>query len=115
MGITYDKLMLSTGVGDMSTRTGKFTCEQTGTYLISWSLQTNLNSGDCNDIYLYRNGSRVEESMHDSDNDGGNYRIWEQGGRTMLMSLNDEDTIWLQTATFRGSAECIWFNVQLLS
>ena len=33
---------------------------------------------------VVRNGQRVAESGHHSFNDGGNYRIQDQGGRTMV-------------------------------
>merc|ERR1719500_2348221 len=112
--ITFDKVMFSTGAGEMDAASGTFYCEQTGTYHVSWDLLNVLPTSKQNVICLHRNGKQIPESMHNSYY-GGARQTNDQGGRTMFLSLNFGDTLWLQTAWFTGEAHSIWFNVHLIA
>merc|ERR1719234_1482274 len=57
--ITYERLLLDTGRGSLSTSTGEYKAEVGGLYQVTWSLHNYLNSGEHNLIYLYKNGGVV--------------------------------------------------------
>jgi len=114
--ITFEKVLVGKGVGQLNPTTGVFTCGQTGTYLVSWSCFNRLASGQMNYIYLYRNGSEIPESIQKSLNGSGGQEIGHQGGRSMLLSLNLGDELWLQADYFfEGTANFVQFNLQLVA
>jgi len=113
--ITFDRILASVGQGEFNAGTGIFKCGQAGTYSVSWSCLNWLDGGGDNEIFLFRNGSRIEESLHLSHNDSGNQKISYTGGKTMILSLTSGDQLWLQTYTFTGKAFHIHFNVQLVA
>jgi len=110
--ITYDHLLLDTGVGSLSTSTGEYTAEVGGLYQVTWSLTNRVDSGEYNWIYLYKNDEAVEGGHHSYYQNSDGY-IYEQGGRTLLLELDEGDRLHLGTTTFYGSAYYITFCVHL--
>jgi len=112
--ITYEQLLLNTGRGSLQISSGVWQSEQKGLYQVTWSLSNDLNSGEQNWIYLYKNKGRLDESMHGSGyySDG---TVRDQGGRTMLLELDENDQLHLQTDTFVGDALYITFCVHLIA
>jgi len=113
--ITFDRILASVGEGEFNAGTGIFKCGQAGTYSVSWSCTNWLDGGENNAIYLHRNESRIEDSVHQSYSASGNQKIGDAGGRSMILSLKSGDQLWLQTATFTGAASYINFSVQLVA
>merc|ERR1712083_1123663 len=117
--ITYEKLLLDTGIGLMDAASGVWTAQETGLYQISWSLRNWLQGDDDNVIFLYRNGEGIDESLHRSfigNPASSSQTISEQGGRTMLLRLDAADTLSLRTYNlFEGTAHDIQFCVNLLA
>jgi len=113
--ITFDRILASVGEGEFNAGTGIFKCGQAGTYSVSWSCTNWLDGGENNAIYLHRNESRIEDSVHQSYSASGNQKIGDAGGRSMILSLKSGDQLSLQTTTFDGAASYINFNVQLIA
>merc|ERR1712179_663258 len=114
--IKYSKLMLSEGdAGALVPDTGVFRASEQGLFQINWSLFNKLKGSDDNMIYLYRNGKRIYESMHNSHFPSSSSVIKEMGGRTMLLRLAAGDTLTLRTGWFQGVARRIQFCVMLLA
>jgi len=117
--INYDKMLLEEGVGKLDKDNGIWTCEQTGTYQISWSYVNFEFGGNVCGVYLYRNGEAVEESVVVQGNQEKK-RIAATEGRNMLQRLNKGDTLWLQKGGSQipfggGKLAFVCFNVQLLA
>merc|ERR1719500_190521 len=96
--ISYSSLLYSStnmpGVGGLDTETGVFTAPHPGSYTATWSTLARNNAGDHDvDIYLYKNGQRIEESYHVSDYTGPSGRVADQGGRTLVQHLALGDTL----------------------
>jgi hypothetical protein len=117
--INYSKVEPDEGVGSLVASTGVYTAQAAGIYQVVWSLHNYLDGGKYNEIYLQRNGQKVDESRHYSHNFAGNKLIKEQGGRTMLVNLQSGDTLNLKTESgrygFTGWAYYISFCVHLVS
>merc|ERR1712037_385370 len=79
-------------MGDISS--GEWTAEEKGLYQVSWSLRNSLSGGPDNRIYLYKNGAQLPESLHASWTYGAD--ISEQGGRSTLLQLNENDRLHLE-------------------
>jgi len=132
--ITYDKLLLKDGVGKMDIGDGTWTCEQTGTYQISWTYVNWDYFGNMSAVYLFRNDKAVEESivvqMHEGE---GHTSLGSTEGRSMMQRLNVGDRLWLQKGLKEmprgppedgkdpmlpfggGTVAWVCFNVQLLA
>lgn len=122
--ITYDRILTSTGTGrgTLHKGTGIWEATQTGLYLVTWSMHTDLNKDDSNTIFLYRNDEKIDESEHFSkywdndDTEGYEGTVQDQGGRTMLMQLDHTDSLHLETEEFGSDgADEIIFCIHLLS
>ena len=81
----------------VSTFSGIFTTPQAGTWSISYSLYSTPDPGNTNAVFLYKNGEQIPESIHTAGHMGGSGHMWFTGGRTVLLSLDVGDTLWLQT------------------
>merc|ERR1712083_11804 len=95
--IPYSKLFYSstnTEGGGLDITSGVFTSPWGGSYTVTWSTSSWTLSGSGNDIYLYKNSNKVEESRHYSVNYNGAY-VSEQGGRTLTLYLAMGDTLHL--------------------
>jgi hypothetical protein len=113
--IAYTSLLYSstnTEGGDLDTSSGVFTCPQTGSYTITWSLRAHARNGPSVRIYLRQNGQNIKESYHKSSldipdigyvGDVGTYtNIYTliltyyyniPGGRTLVLHLDRGDTL----------------------
>jgi len=112
--ITYDSLLTNTGSGSLNAGTGVWTAQETGLYQISWSLRNWLDNDEENSIYLYKNNVKMEAARHYSQYAESRGFIADQGGRTLLLELNSNDHLSLQTDTFTEAFR-VTFCVHLLS
>merc|ERR1712192_63935 len=115
--INYDGILLDTGSGSLDRSRGEWKSEEKGLYQVSWSLSNSVDSGktETNDIYLYKNGAALQESLHVTQYRNSEGYIFDHDGRTMLLELNVNDRLHLQTGDhFDGKAHFIYFCVQLL-
>ena len=101
--ITYDKLttdVTSGGSnrdfsGGFNKDTGVFTVSYSGVWTVSYSISSSQRSGSGtyhNDLYLYLNGQRIEESRHSTYNYNSDH-VGSLGGRTLHLRLEDGDTV----------------------
>ena len=67
----------------------------TGTWRISFSLMSRVYSGNDNYAYLYHNGERLPETLHDTYSDSGLVRS--TGGREILVTAQQGDTLTLRS------------------
>ena len=74
---------------------GIFTVPMTGTWRISFSLMSLLNTGDYNYAYLYHNGQLIPETLHKTHSNSG--EVWSTGGREILVTAQQGDTLTLRT------------------
>jgi len=114
--ITYEKMMLNTGSGSLATGAGTWSAEHSGLYQVSWSMHCGLINNQENFIYLYKNGKKMGETRHQSYYTHSEGFIGDQGGKTLVLKLQKDDQLHLQTDTrFEGDAWMIYFCVHLLS
>jgi len=111
--ITFDRLLLKSGEGVLNAGSGIFTCGYGGTYLVSWSLLVNPASMQANWVFLHRNGHRVQESELVFSAAGPN--AFDNGARTMLLSLKNRETLWLEAGRIDSGLQKIMFSVQLVA
>merc|ERR1711872_29395 len=101
--VTYTSLLYSSKGGQaeiepggLDIGTGILTSPWPGSYTVSWGLQAGVDA-EANDnwveIYLYKNGIRIDESRHKSHYNGDSGYIYDQGGRTMMVYLGMGDTL----------------------
>ena len=77
---------------------GIFTAPLAGTWSISFSLYSDPDPGDYNDIYLYKNGQQIPESYHRTiHSSGGSGWSGFTGGRIVFLSLDAGDTALRET------------------
>jgi len=86
-----------------------------GYYTISYSGWARLEPGQATDIFLHRNGDRIEESRWMSGATGGSKgaRQYDQGGRTLILYLGLGDTLELRTHTMTGALYGLTFCLTL--
>ena len=96
--ISYNSLLYSStnveGTG-LDIESGQFTVAQPGTYLVTWSMETQNIAGKY-PIYisLRKNGATVSGSRTAAYYSGGSGdTMYEQGGRTMYLHLERGDTL----------------------
>ena len=119
--IRYDSLLhpltQSPGSGHtFNTGSGQFTAGLDGVYSVSWDGIADVDKGE-NDvsIYLRKNGVKLQETQHWSNYNGDSGYIRDQGGRTVLISLQQEDTLDFYCEDCSASVWRITFCVNLLS
>jgi len=119
--ITYEAsnaLMVNSGSGSLDTATGVWTAEDSGIYLVTWSLRNHIPPVGTKDnwIFLSKNGVKLWESLHGTFYTGElAASINEHGGRTLLLDLLKGDNLKLITKTITGSVDRITFCVSLQS
>ena len=100
--ILYDKLFhpLTQSLGSghtFSTSSGQFTAGLDGVYSVSWDGITVISTGEVIVvIYLRKNGVKLDETRHASYPGvpgSSSSKSEDQGGRTVLIRLQREDTI----------------------
>jgi len=100
----------------MNIGTGVWTAQETGLYQVTWSLMNQLDDGEFNHIYLFKNGVRNEESTSDSwyKTYSGEKTINDNIGKTLMLELRKGDTLKLKTTEFKGQAWFVHFCVSLV-
>ena len=79
---------------------GIFTVPVSGTWRVTYSLYSRVNSGDINSAYLYTNGDQVAESQHWTNSETG--EVWSTGGREVTREFSQGDKIDLRTTSMDG-------------
>merc|ERR1712179_167625 len=101
--ISYTSLLYSstnTEGGGLDITTGVFTAPHGGSYTVSWDAQARLNRWEGVSIYLQKNGATIEESLHNSYyGDNIDDHMNEQGGRTLVVHLDQGETLQLYKAS----------------
>ena len=72
------------GDGSLNIKTGIFTTVTSGYYVITFSSNVIVYSGEHTGMYLYHNGVSVTESFYETRLDVGNGHIIDQGSRTVV-------------------------------
>ena len=84
----------------------------TGTWRISFSMRSNVYTGDGNYAYLYHNGERLPETEHETYSDSGT--VYSTGGREILVTAQQGDTLTLRTTAlkfyFYNILSCFEYN-----
>merc|ERR1719422_1165179 len=99
--ITYNTLLYSatnTEGGGLDISTGVFTAPHGGSYTVYWDTSAWLNDDhtvNVIEIILQKNEEAIMETAHHCSN-GGNDRVSDQGGRTVVVYLGTGDTLQLQ-------------------
>merc|ERR1711874_621212 len=91
--ITYSSILYdsSNTLASIDT-TGTFSSNHQGSYSVYWSLVSTNNHGDHSaQIYLGKNGHNIEESYHLSDYTSNTNSLYDQGGRSMIVKLTDDE------------------------
>ena len=118
--ITYDKLLYSSKSGlqgdspGIDIKTGKFVSGFSGTWRVDFSLRTVPDPGEKVDIYLYKNGEKITEtlfrSVRTSESSGYDTNT---GGRSVLLHLDLGDEVHLATTNMEDTGIDIIFCVSL--
>ena len=81
--ISYSSLLYSstnTEGGYLDVATGVFSSPYPGSYTVTWSLLAKDGVGESIvEIYLRKNGQKIDETHHWSQYTGSNGHVWEQG------------------------------------
>lgn len=99
--IPYDKLLHSStnmedpGIG-LNIQSGVFIVPVTGVWRVSFSLRSALNTGQWNQVYIYHNQQKIEETLHDTYSE--DYGVISAGGRELITRAERGDTFHLGTA-----------------
>merc|ERR1712045_826884 len=98
--IPYEKLLYSstnTEGGGLDIASGVFTSSWPGSYTVTWSLMAGNDAGETHtSIFLQQNGHiTILESEHYTDYTGPSGVVQEQGGRTLVLHLDQGDTLQL--------------------
>jgi len=95
--IPYESLLYSstnTEGGGLDISTGIFSSPWPGSYTVTWGLIAYGGAGEhFVDIYLRKNGKKVQESHHTSHYDGPSGSARDIGGRTLVLYLVRGDTL----------------------
>jgi len=117
--ITYQSLVTSyhssgVGSGGLDTSTGVFTAPLQGVYTVTWSLYADNDDWDpAVQIYLYKNGNRMDESYHRSYYTGPSGQVWDQGGRSLVLQLAEGDTVKLYCENCSAGVYRITFCISM--
>merc|ERR1712079_407887 len=104
--------MGSMNVSPLNINLGAFIVPQTGTWTISFSIESGV-SGGYSRAFLYHNGKQIFESLHQtgSGNEGG---VDSTGGREVHLTAEEGDILTLRTQEVNGSLRyiliCFEFN-----
>ena len=69
----------------------------TGTWRISFSIGSDVNTGNANYAYLYHNGEQMRETVHRTYSGNGSGTVGSTGGREILVTAQQGDTLTLRT------------------
>ena len=76
--------------------TGVFTVPVTGVWQVSFSLQSAVDSGQYNYVFIYHNQQKMQETEHDTHSQY--YWVHSTGGRELITRAERGDTFHLGTA-----------------
>ena len=86
---------------------------QTGTWRISFSIYSRVDTGEANLAYLYHNGQKMAETVHATTSGKG--EVDSTGGREILMRAEQGDSLTLRTGgldhAFYRIMTCFEFNI----
>ena len=77
----------------------------TGTWRVSFSMRSNVHTGDGNTAYLYHNGEQMPETQHETYSDSGS--VGSTGGREILVTAQQGDTLTLRSDRLDNSFDYI--------
>ena len=95
--IPYSNLLYASsnvaGAG-LNITSGQFISGLAGSYTVTWSLRAINDAGDHSvHINLRKNGQNIDESLHYSRYTGPSGYAYDQGGRTLVLHLDEGDTM----------------------
>ena len=83
----------------------------TGVWRVSFSLRSEVNTGQQNNVYIYHNQEKIEETRHRTYSE--NYWVDATGGRELITRAEQGDTFHLVTGRmdnyFRHIITCFEF------
>merc|ERR1711971_348565 len=83
--------------------TGVFNAPNVGVYLITFSYLAFNDPGEQTDVYIYKNGARLEELIHNTGyGSGGSGTVRSTSGRSIYQRLEAGDTISLHAGHLSG-------------
>ena len=82
-----------------------FTVPVTGVWRVSFSLRSRVNTGEVNDVYIYHNQQRIEETEHRTYSQSK--WVYSTGGRELVTKAAWGDTFHLGTFGMGGTFEKI--------
>ena len=103
--ITYERLTFDSMCGSnynisggLDIKTGVFTVGQgfSGIWEVNYGTGSNQNSGDNNFVFLYLNGQKIEESVHETFYNSDAGYVAGLGSRSLYMRLETGDTLSLR-------------------
>ena len=95
---------------------GVFTAPRAGVYLITFSYRGYNAHGKRTEVYMYKNGGRLDETRFLTYYTGSSGQLDSTGGRSVYQRLEAGDTLTLQTDdTLTGDMTWIIFCVQFIN
>lgn len=88
--VKFSNIKFSSGVGDLSTfkSTGKFKCEKSGLYIVSVSIEMDLNGSQ---FHIFVNGKIFTKNSKQLQSNW-----WQSCSAVIAIELNSNDTVWVQ-------------------
>ena len=80
---------------------GVFTVPVTGVWRVSFSLTSDVNTGNVNWVYIYHNQEKIVEAEHSAYNEN-NGIVSSTGGRELITRAERGDTFHLGTKGMKG-------------
>ena len=92
-----------------------FTAPRAGVYLITFSYRGYNAHGKRTEVYMYKNGGRLDETRFLTYYTGSSGQVDSTGGRSVYQKLEAGDTLNLKTSTVDGTMYNIMFCVQFIN
>ena len=89
-----------------------FTAPHDGVYLTTFSYRGSNDPGEATWVYIYKNGSKLSETLHQTYHNTGYGRVGFTGGRAVYQRLEAGDTLTLQTTAVTDTMYKIMFCVE---
>ena len=84
---------------------GVFTVPLTGVWKVSFSLYSYVSTGQINDVFIYHNQQKIEETWHRTGSKY--YTVRSTGGRELITRAEQGDTFHLGTYRIGGLVDNI--------
>jgi len=98
----------------MNITSGQFTAGYPGIYTATWSLRAIDDTGDPSiHINLRKNKNIIDETLHFSRYTGNSGYVYDQGGRTLVLRLEKDDTLDLFCSDCSAGIDDITFCIGL--